>query len=53
MKTNYTTLHIANDDLRLILKALHSEKISRIGLGNLEFEDIERLEKILNKLIKP
>jgi hypothetical protein len=53
METNYTTLHIANDDLKLILKALHAEKISRIGLGNLEFEDIERLEQILNKSIKP
>jgi hypothetical protein len=53
METNYTTLHIANDDLKLILKALHAEKISRIGLNNLEFKDIERLEKILNKSIKP
>jgi len=38
METNYTTLHIANDDLKLILKALHTEKSNRIKLDYLQFE---------------
>ena len=47
MKTNYTTLHIANDDLKLILQSLHAERMSRINRGYLKFEDIDRLEHIL------
>jgi hypothetical protein len=53
MKTNYTTLHISNDDFKLILKALHTEKNNRIKLDYLQFKDVERLEKILSKSIKP
>jgi hypothetical protein len=47
MKTNYTTLHIANDDLKLILQSLHAERMKRINIGYLKFEDIDRLEHIL------
>jgi len=47
METNYTTLHISNNDLELILKALHTEKNNRIKLDYLYFEDIEKLEQLL------
>lgn len=47
MKTNYTTLHIANDDLKLILESFYALRMYRINKGYLKFEDIDRLEHIL------
>ena len=47
METNYRTLHIANDDLKLILQSLNVLRMDRINYGSSKFEDIKRLEHIL------
>lgn len=47
METNYITLHIANDDLKLILQSLNVLRMDRINYGSSKFEDIKRLEHIL------
>ena len=47
METNYTTLHIANDDLKLLLHSLAELKMHRINYGSSKIEEIKRLEHIL------